>query len=393
MAVILATASYDETLRFWDPSTARCTAVIGLQQKPATAIAISPDKRSIIAASNPTIRMFEVPDGSRGASDEPVITFAGHTAAVSSVGWHRRGKFLLSGSEDGTVKVWTTESPKAVRSLDCKSPVTSVSILPNMVDLVAVDRDGRLNLWDLRTGLLRQRVRPTAGPAEARRLPLSAVGVSSRVSCVAAASHSGLVHLWRAQKGLEGVVLRPSPTCLEAHADYVTRIAFSPSSSAMVTASADKTARLWAPARADSHSGGSRGRGGAPPAAAAAGDSAGSSSAAGAAAAAGSAGGGGASAAPAGGGASSASAADEAAAAVTWVPTASLIGHEGWVWDATFNADGSYVFTGGADATARLWEAASGDLVQTFAGHSKAVCAVAVHDAQVPAATSSGRER
>ena len=110
MAVILATASYDETLRFWDPSTARCTAVIGLQQKPATAIAISPDKRSIIAASNPTIRMFEVPDGSRGASDEPVRRASGLVARGSER--RRRAAALTSCSPAArAARSWRRSSP------------------------------------------------------------------------------------------------------------------------------------------------------------------------------------------------------------------------------------------------------------------------------------------
>jgi WD40 repeat protein len=72
MAVILATASYDQTIRFWDAHHARSTSMIGMREHHASALAISPDKRVILAASNPVIRMYEVPTGARPASDAPV---------------------------------------------------------------------------------------------------------------------------------------------------------------------------------------------------------------------------------------------------------------------------------------------------------------------------------
>jgi WD40 repeat protein len=72
MAVVLATASYDNSIRFWDASSARCTSFINTGQKHVHALAISPDKTTILAAGNPTIRMYDIPTATHAAKDDPV---------------------------------------------------------------------------------------------------------------------------------------------------------------------------------------------------------------------------------------------------------------------------------------------------------------------------------
>jgi len=284
-----------------------------------------------------------------------IITFTGHTAAVTSIGWRVGGNFAYSGSEDGTIKVWTQSSPKPQLSLDCESPVSSVCILQSMVEMVSADRDGRVSLWDLRMSRVRQRVRPTLGPESVRRLPLSAVAASHGPPCVVAASHSGLMHTWKPRKGDDGVVrLGESTEVVEAHTDYITKATFGPKGAALATASADKTVQLWRRVSA---------------AEVAARAEAGAAEGAEAAASAAAASGGGARAGP------------------RWERGPRLVGHQGWVWDAAFNADGSFVFTGSADGTARLWNAGTGDLAMSFNEHGgRGVCAVDVHDAHPPKA-------
>lgn len=301
-----------------------------------------------------------------------LITFTGHTAAVTSLGWHTRGRFHFSGSEDGTVRVWTQGSPDSVLTLEGKAPVASVAILPNMVDLVSADRDGCVKLWDLKTGKCRQQCRITKGPVAARRLPLSAVAVGPRTSCIVAASHSGLVHSWNRDKSDGTIKLRPALGApLVAHTDYITAIRFHPILGTMATCSADSSVRIWKPRAVSAQL--------VPPEAADAPAAAASASAGGE-----------------GDASAAASASASASAPATpaesldgqeaWEAAGSLIGHEGWVWDAAFNTDGSYLLTGSSDNTARLWDMTKFEMVQTFAGHSKGVCAVAVHDAQEPAA-------
>ena len=54
-----------------------------------------------------------------------------------------------------------------------------------------------------------------------------------------------------------------------------------------------------------------------------------------------------------------------------------LKGHNGPVWSIAFNSNGRQVVTASGDMTARVWDAESGQLVQTFKGHSNWVFSAA----------------
>lgn len=88
---------------------------------------ISPDKQYLAAAGNPAIRLFEV----SGSSPQPVTTFEGHTGNVTAVGFERDGRWMFSGSEDGTVKLWDIRAPGPQREYESRGAVTSVVLHPN----------------------------------------------------------------------------------------------------------------------------------------------------------------------------------------------------------------------------------------------------------------------
>ncbi len=50
------------------------------------------------------IRIWDIPS----LSNTPVMTLDGHTANVTALQYSAQGKWIVTGSEDGTVKVWDT---------------------------------------------------------------------------------------------------------------------------------------------------------------------------------------------------------------------------------------------------------------------------------------------
>jgi len=53
------------------------------------------------------------------------------------------------------------------------------------------------------------------------------------------------------------------------------------------------------------------------------------------------------------------------------------VGHSGGVTSVAFSPDGTRVLSGSGDKTIKLWDAATGALIRTFAGHSYRVSSVA----------------
>ena len=69
-----------------------------------------------------------------------------------------------------------------------------------------------------------------------------------------------------------------------------------------------------------------------------------------------------------------------------------LEGHSGYVMSVCFNHDGSQVASGSDDNTVKVWNAKTGDLVQTLEGHSDIVNSVCFnHDGSQLASGSDDR--
>lgn len=101
---LVATGSYDETVRLWDVRTAHCVALVAAHQEPVTSVEFSAD-----------------------------------------------GSLLVTGSFDGLVRVWDVASRQCLRTLisEPAGPVGSASFTPNNRYIVAGSLDGRLRLWDM----------------------------------------------------------------------------------------------------------------------------------------------------------------------------------------------------------------------------------------------------
>ena len=90
--------------------------------------------------------------GQLGAAPDPAIPRAmltGHVSPISSLAVNSTGKLLLSGSLDGTARLWSLEDGECLAVLDhAAEPISGVVFWSK--GLATVSHDGKLRLWDRR---------------------------------------------------------------------------------------------------------------------------------------------------------------------------------------------------------------------------------------------------
>src|SRR5580658_2479215 len=83
-----------------------------------------------------------------------IQTLRGHTAGIGRIAWSPMGQVLVSPSEDGTIRIWNTETGKCLRELRLEGrPVTAV--LDARGEILAVGcLNGAVSSWDINSGRL-----------------------------------------------------------------------------------------------------------------------------------------------------------------------------------------------------------------------------------------------
>ena len=188
-------------------------------------VAFSPDRRTLASGSNDqTIRLWNLANG-----QARVLT--GHTDRVDTVAFSPDGRTLASGSRDETVRLWNTQTGQLQKILSNRSgAVTSVAFSPGGKTLAGATA-GAVNLWDIASGKLIDQ-RREAGPG----IGVSSVAFSPDGQTVASASLQGRVRLWNVRSG--------NARMLPRHPAKITSVVFSPDGRTLASASGGEV-RLW----------------------------------------------------------------------------------------------------------------------------------------------------
>lgn len=93
---------------------------------------------------------------------QPVRLFSGHTASnVNCVQWHPNSNYIITGSDDRTVRLWDIQTGRTVRLLNgCSAGINVVQISPGGRCAAGADYNGVVHLWDLGSGRKITELRP-----------------------------------------------------------------------------------------------------------------------------------------------------------------------------------------------------------------------------------------
>ena len=167
---------------------------------------------------------------------ECYATLVGHQGvfpSVNSVAIAPDHSVLASGSDDKTIRVWSTETGKEQAILQDHSQfVKSVAFHPHDSNVLASGSSDRtVKIWDWQQN---QPIQTLTGHTN----HVNAIAFSPDGTQIASASSDKTVKLWELQS-------RDCRATLKGHTLAIQAIAYSPDGTQIVSASSDKTARVW----------------------------------------------------------------------------------------------------------------------------------------------------
>ncbi|MCJ1443724.1 MAG: TOR complex subunit lst8 [Stictis urceolatum] len=329
---------YDHSIRFWEALSGICSRTIQHPESQVNRLCISPDKRWLAAAGHEDVKLYDIRSTT---NSNPLLTFKGHTGNITGVAFHIESKWMVTSSEDGTLKIWDTRAGTIQRNYNHHSPVNDVVIHPNQGELISCDRAGNVRIWDLSENKCTHKLQPDD------ETPVASVTVATDGSLLCAGNNAGMVYVWRMLQHHDTTSLIPV-TSFQAHSTYVNRVLLSPDVHHLATCSADHNARIWAVID------------------------------------------------PSSTGSATGSETPQSSTQSTFLPIppelrkerpstafpleANLGAHQRWVWDCAFSADSAYLVTSCSDHYARLWELSSQSIIRQYNGHHRGCVCVALND-------------
>jgi WD40 repeat protein len=222
---LIATWSDDGTARLWDARLGSNAGEIARHNVPpdgttAPVVGFSADGRHMFSAGPDGVARLWGPRGR--------VELLHHNGAINSAAFSRNSTRLITGSDDGTARVWRTRDGRLLAVLRNDAPVTVARLTPNGRLAVTAGR-GVLRVWNVATQAVVREYKQSGAINDAE--------LSRDGKRVATGASDGTAAVFG--------VTRQTEMILGRHSDEVTAVAFSPNGSQLATASDDLMARIW----------------------------------------------------------------------------------------------------------------------------------------------------
>ena len=157
--------------------------------------------------------------------------FSGHSKYVVAVAWSPDGSLALTGSTDGTARLWDTKTGENTLTLTHTNTLTAVAWSPDGTHILTASMDGAVRVWDARTGESTLKLIHTEW--------VSAVAWSPDGTHILTASHSRTIRIWDATTGDSTLTFIKSPQGVAWSHDGTHILTMSGNTTS------DDTARVW----------------------------------------------------------------------------------------------------------------------------------------------------
>ncbi|MBY0523464.1 MAG: protein kinase [Gemmataceae bacterium] len=178
---------------------------------------------------SPRAKFWKSPPASETRGELTVL--AGHTDAVTCVGFSPDGRFAVSASRDMTVRVWDLGIGREHRCfVGHTKEVASVAFFGDGQRVLSGSRDTTVRVWNVTTGA-------EIASFDRRTNGCAALSPDSRL-VLSGSLYDGMLRLWDVATGEE---MRR----FQGHTDFVEHIVFSPTGNGALSSGRDRTVRLW----------------------------------------------------------------------------------------------------------------------------------------------------
>jgi len=214
------------------------------EEEPTLEVLFSPDGLQLLTgvATGEAI-LWDVDTG------EKLVTFDGHKedwvqasdiSYVISPDYSPDGKRVVTGGEDGTVRIWDPKNGQELMAIEAhEDRVDGVSFSPDGAKILTASWDNTAKIWDSETGELLLAVEEIHPPTwDIPETGAWGAGYSPDGRRFATAGTDGLGKVWDAETGAELLVLA-------GHDAPLWDVAFSPDGMLIATSSFSGEARIW----------------------------------------------------------------------------------------------------------------------------------------------------
>jgi WD40 repeat protein len=145
---LLASASGDRTVKLWDVANGERLDTFSQPTKDQYAVAFSPDGQRVIAGGvDSRIRVWQISSSAKEGTNPLIESLFAHDGPIVRLAVSRDGRWIASSSEDRTIKIWDAARFTQVEKLADQSDwTTALAIAPDNRTIAAGRMDGSLSI-------------------------------------------------------------------------------------------------------------------------------------------------------------------------------------------------------------------------------------------------------